>query len=103
MAYTAVRTPATKDRTGVRTALTTGAVGIAVSTDGMNFTNAAAGGASLIEPASGSSYSEGASAPSLYTTGSGGTTIQLYFGGLINQGTSGTFFSILPANLAETN
>ncbi len=101
LAYTAVGTAATQDRLGVRTALTTGSVGLAVSTDGgQTFTNDAQNMTALIQHASGTNYSEGASAPSLYTVGS---NVQLYFGGLIDEQGVGTYFNILPAPLTAIN
>ena len=44
----------------------------------------------------GQAYTDGASAPSLYTSGS---SLKLYFGGLQEQ--SGTFFNIVPADINE--
>lgn len=98
LTYTEVGTPATKSRLGVRKALTSGSVGVAVSKDGINFSYAGVNPSGLILRASGTSYSEGGGAPSLYASG---TALKLYFTGLVDSVGTGTFFSILPADIAE--
>lgn len=99
MAYTAVKTPAQKTVAGVRAALTTGSVGIATSDDGILWKYASANTSALIQSSASSFYSEGATAPSLYTSG---TSLKLYFGGLISNITAGgTYYSIIPADLTE--
>jgi hypothetical protein len=98
LTYTAVKDPVAKSRIGVRQALTRGSIGIATGTDGKNFSYAGGSAQSPVPLISrgGGNYSEGASAPSLYTSG---TSLKLYFGGLSEQG--GTYFNILPADVNE--
>lgn len=98
LTYTGVGTAATKSRLGVRKALSSGSVGIATSKDGINFAYAGVNPSGLILRAAGTFYPEGAGAPSLYVSG---TSLKLYFTGLVDSVATGTFFSILPADLAE--
>ena len=78
LAYTAVATPPTKSRTAIRASLSTGSIDVAVSTDGINFTNASATGAPVIQRGTG--YREqGASSPSLYLDAT--NALHSYFAG----------------------
>jgi len=97
LTYTAIKAPVAQSRLGVRTALTTGSIGIATSTDGIKFAYAGANTAALIQRSNGTSYSEGASGPSVYTEGS---SLKLYFGAFHSQ-VDGTEFHITPADLSE--
>ena len=99
MAYTAVRQVPDKSRDSIRKALTTGSVGLAVSTDGTRFTPATVGDAPLIGRVSGGTYrSQGAASPSLFADPNGG--VIAYFGGLLES--SGiSYFNIARADLSE--
>ena len=98
MAYTAVKTVPTKSRDGIRQALTSGAIGVAVSADGINWVPGTPTATSAITRI-GTYRSEGASSPCLYEDGS---AVRSYFGGLvIEQGTGFNYFNVATADWTE--
>lgn len=98
MAYTAVRQVPEKTRESIRKALTTGSVGLAVSTDGTRFTPATVGDAPLIARVGGSTYrSQGATSPSLFADTNG---VIAYFGALL-EASNISYFNIGRADLSE--
>lgn len=99
LTYTGVKNAATKtaDGSGVLEALTKeGVVSIATSTDGINWTNANVNAGALIQGGGSTPYAQGATAPSLYTSG---TNLKLYFTGRVSD--TGTYYSIIPSDLTE--
>lgn len=97
MAYTAVTTPPTKSRDGIRKALASGVVSFAASADGITFVNAAANNVPVVGRLAGSYRSEGASSPSLFMNG---TAMRVYFTGLIET-MSSTLLAIAGADISE--
>lgn len=100
LAYTAVKNVPTKSRDGVRRALSTGSVGLAVSADGKNFQPGTRDGGPLVAPVSTSfNYrSSGCGAPSLYLDG---MVLRGYLAGLLDQSTQGTYYSMGDMNLNQ--
>lgn len=99
LAYTAVRNPATKSREGVRKALSTGSVGLAVSSDGKNFQPGTRDGSALVSRLPAPSYSSaGSGSPSLYLDG---TVLRGFFAGLSDD-TNGTYYSMSDMTLTKT-
>jgi hypothetical protein len=96
LAYTAVKTPPTKDRYAIRAALNTGSINVATSTDGINFVNASLNPSGVITRTA--AYREqGASSPSLYLDGTGG--LHSYFDGYYNG--TGETYNIATADWVE--
>lgn len=97
LTYTILAAPVSKTRLSVIQGLTRGAVGIATSSDGKNFTYAGASDTNPLIAKGGNNYSEGAFAPSVYLSGS---SMKLWFSGY-DKLSGGSYFSILPASLTE--
>lgn len=96
LTYTAVKTPPSRSRVAIRNSLATGTVGVAVSTDGMTFSNASAGGASAIARV-GIYREQGCSSPSLYLDAA--QNLHSYFAGYYN-GVNGESYNIATADWA---
>ena len=99
MAYTAVKDIPQKDRKSIRSALATGTVGMAASSDGKTFQVGTKAGVALVPQLAGfSSFrSEGAYSPSLFMEG---TAVRGYVSGLKNDA-NGTYYGIGSAELTE--
>lgn len=98
LTYTAVSTPPSRSRVAIRNSLATGTVGVAVSTDGMTFTNASAGGESAIIRV-GIYREQGCSSPSLYLDAA--QNLHSYFAGYYN-GVNGESYNIATADWTLT-
>ena len=98
LTYTAVKTPPSRSRVAIRNALVTGTIGVAVSTDGMTFTNASAGGQSAISRV-GIYREQGCSSPSLYLDAA--QNLHSYFAGYYN-GINGESYNIATADWTLT-
>jgi hypothetical protein len=98
LAYTAVKTAPSKNRVSIRSALTTGTVGVAVSTDGISFTNNSFDGSSVITRVGGNYHTEGASSPTLYMDVT--NAVHSYFCGYHNE-SDGESYNLATAEWAQ--
>jgi hypothetical protein len=92
LAYTAVKNPPTKARDGIRRALATGSVGLAVSSDGKNFQPGTRDNELVFPVTTSANYrSSGCSSPSLYLDN---MALRGYLAGLSDSPSQGTYYSL---------